>query len=589
MNIEIQDILPKIIGDGNLDLGFDLHNMLLIADNHQNASGFTDNSAGDQASLRILWLMSHYISAASSSHGLRIGYIERTERDIFTKKAQTLSNILPTSLAIDVIYCDKSKVFTFICGGGLSDFEKTDLRFNVPDQGDGNMLGMILIRYDGIDDGYAERLNNIIINQKCLSHVFVIHETGTDWTPSGLTTEWSSINISGIGHGLDISVHSNGSWIERLSHLGLSIPYIYNANNNIPQSDAHIVQIVGINDFPAASKVNEFPAESLAGPVISIYELGKSGHITKSFGRRPNIVLGDHQLYDCRDVCVSQGGVIWRNDRALGESITGISCDTDTLTGNGIEVTEPVEELKGTYFLASTTNIHHSHLMWETLSKFHFAIPYQPGLKLLACSVLSKSQREYFKLFGFSDEDCVYRSNKKTYLVERLLCPAGGVQKYSRKSILHFQNIGMKYRNSSTPRAEKIYVSRKDSRVYRNLVNEDEIELVFKNFGFDVVVASELSAEQKIATFSNARYVAGALGAAFNYVSFSQGADQIILTSDLYTPDVYYEIGAMLTSPVHYIFGVGLQHYSLWKYAHSSFYIPPQMAICALQDIIGKN
>ena len=64
----------------------------------------------------------------------------------------------------------------------------------------------------------------------------------------------------------------------------------------------------------------------------------------------------------------------------------------------------------------------------------------------------------------------------------------------------------------STPEYEKIYISRKDARTWRNCANEDELYGYLESKGFKKMVLSELSAIEQIELFNNASFVVGIIG-----------------------------------------------------------------------------
>jgi len=234
-----------------------------------------------------------------------------------------------------------------------------------------------------------------------------------------------------------------------------------------------------------------------------------------------------------------------------------------------------------------TNNPHHSHLIFETLQHLHLVSTNFPRVKLLLSEALTKSQRDYFASFGFSDERCVYKNPNQTYQIEKLYFLGPSEPTFNRRSIQYMRMIGSRLFNRLAQPHERIYLSRRDARIYRNLVNELEIEEIFRSFGFLVVMPSELTAAEKIQLFSKAKYIAGALGAAFTYAPFAENPQLIVLTSNMYFPEMFPQMAALQLSEINYIRGIGLKHYSdIWGYEHCSFYLQPSLVKNALFNIL---
>ena len=87
---------------------------------------------------------------------------------------------------------------------------------------------------------------------------------------------------------------------------------------------------------------------------------------------------------------------------------------------------------------------------------------------------------------------------------------------------------------SSVKRTRRIYVSRRDAVPKRRwVVNEDEVEALFRSRGFEVVVMAECTLEAQVRLFREACVVAGVSGASFADLVFSApGIHAVVLISD---------------------------------------------------------
>lgn len=79
----------------------------------------------------------------------------------------------------------------------------------------------------------------------------------------------------------------------------------------------------------------------------------------------------------------------------------------------------------------------------------------------------------------------------------------------------------------------KVYVSRLKFGKQRILINENEVEDVFKEYGFNVIYPEELPIEEQIDIFRNAEIIAGPSGSAlYNLVFAKEVSHALILVSD---------------------------------------------------------
>jgi capsular polysaccharide biosynthesis protein len=89
-------------------------------------------------------------------------------------------------------------------------------------------------------------------------------------------------------------------------------------------------------------------------------------------------------------------------------------------------------------------------------------------------------------------------------------------QFFSKKnSIRILSSLGIK----SQSRKEKIYISRRNSSV-RNLINEDDIIIKLKKFGFRIIDLNDFNIFQQIELFSNADIIVSATGSGLTNIVF---------------------------------------------------------------------
>jgi len=74
----------------------------------------------------------------------------------------------------------------------------------------------------------------------------------------------------------------------------------------------------------------------------------------------------------------------------------------------------------------------------------------------------------------------------------------------------------------------RLYLTRKGSKI-RSLVNEQEIEDLFKQYGFEIVYPGKLNFNEQLGLFSSAEIIAGPSGAAFSNIVFAPKNCKVML------------------------------------------------------------
>ena len=537
----------------------------------------------------LLWLTSHYISAPAASHGLSLAYIgPEIKTDFIDQLGQVIGN-MPTSIKLTTFSLTVEGVLsrTYSCGGVQSNFESQDLSlFN--HQHSANRHCAFVIDGTDLDINYTDTIEAILNSQRLIAYIFLLVNKGGRPSIPAVAKNWNIKCILEAQSNKDLYLCTNPRWekdlisINDLRFQELETKHVL----DVTTQSVKIIPLVPLKDFDRCSQVAQSSLEFISGASIATYALGNHSQTRINKSRAPSFFTTSPVLYEASNVCISGSSVVWRGNKAFSE--VDLSHDFHRARGAAIVVDEPTYTLEGEYFLVPTNNPHHSHLMHETLQHLHFISRYSPNAKLLLSDILTSSQREYFASFGFPDSRCVYRSVDQTCQVEKLYFRGPLETTFDRKSIHYLQQIGSRNFNIQNQSSDRIYLSRRDARIYRNLVNELEIEKIFNSFGFKIIMPSELSAEEKIQLFSKAKYIAGALGAGFTYAPFAIDAQHIILSSNMYFPVMFPQMAALQLTKINYIRGIGLKHYSdVWGYEHSSFYLPPNLVRDALSDILS--
>lgn len=538
-------------------------------------------SETDRQTMSLLWTFSHFMSAIATGRNLLLGYVEQFASPFIASRTAILDADFPTSIVLKNLHYSDSSVNYYICGGRLSAFEEELLTVLHQKTKELDRLGVIVVRHAALDAQFDQWVNQLVADQSLISHVLVMAPSDLPSLQLPiLATGWSKVSMeSGASQ---LTLFSNQNWNDQVDTV---LEKQVNPDPVVEEiKQQKLIPFIDMARFGGIRQVDVFPSESLAGAELSIFDIVDDGTVQLRSGRLHNSFDAPEEiLYECLNANISHSSTVWRDNQAL---LPQFFYDKYKLTpDNRILVSEPSRMLAGTYFLAPTGQRNHSHFMVETLRRLYCVN--QPHIKILALSSLESSQREYFEVFGLTPDRIVYRAPEETCQVERLIVSLSNPWRYGRRSLSYLKNIGLAHYERSERLPSKVYFSRRDSRPNRNLINADEVEAIFEAFGFSIIQASHLSAQEKVAMLSQAEYVAGPLGAAFEYLPFSQSATAIMLTTSFYFPPSFSDVASMQLKRLNVIQGVGLKLYSRpWQYAHSSFYIPARVMESILRTII---
>lgn len=95
----------------------------------------------------------------------------------------------------------------------------------------------------------------------------------------------------------------------------------------------------------------------------------------------------------------------------------------------------------------------------------------------------------------------------------------------AREVFAKLKRLGVK---SAISRPKRIYVSRSKVAA-RNLTNETQVERVFRDLGFEIIHPQEMSIEDQIAVFSDAKMIAGSGGSAMHSAVFAPDSTRVLI------------------------------------------------------------
>ncbi|MEE1650724.1 glycosyltransferase family 61 protein [Brachybacterium sp. J144] len=150
--------------------------------------------------------------------------------------------------------------------------------------------------------------------------------------------------------------------------------------------------------------------------------------------------------------------------------------------------------------------------------------------------------RDSLRILGYQDDDVLLHDFRKDAVFEELHVPGLVSRHPAHKAPEATEFLARMNRGVEGSGIERLYLSR-NSYGRRHLRNEDEIWSIFEKCGFRRVATESMSLEEQIATFADAKVVAGNLGAAFSSLAFCpQGVRVLALATEAMPHDFFYDI-----------------------------------------------
>lgn len=227
--------------------------------------------------------------------------------------------------------------------------------------------------------------------------------------------------------------------------------------------------------------------------------------------------------------------------------------------------------LSGTYYhLDPFLALHFGHLMMETVPRLWGWDPvralYPDAKVILQARIpgdrISTLDRRLLGAYGIDAEDVVMVDGPVR--VDRL-AGASPLLHYAEPYSIHpslsstwDRLAGALVRPDADGRGERIFVSRRAGRLKRECRNTDEVEELFRRFGFTVIYPEVLSLEEQATTFARARVVAGFGGSGLLSLVYAREVETVIvLNQEGYTARNEYVVSLLLDCDVHFLWSVG--------------------------------
>ncbi len=130
----------------------------------------------------------------------------------------------------------------------------------------------------------------------------------------------------------------------------------------------------------------------------------------------------------------------------------------------------------------------------------------------------------------------------------------------------------------------KIFLPRRGG-IGKGIINQDEIEQIFKDKGFVFVQPHKISLEEKVKIFKSAQMIVGPFGSAFTNLFFCRPGVKVLLFSNYQRVFDYYFSAGQQYFGATMLFVTGKDDKEAPNMSHCSYYLPPEKVIKAAKSI----
>lgn len=529
----------------------------------------------------ILWLVAHYISATAASHGATLlildNKLESLENTFVT--LNFLNEVLPTSIQFELSqYAAETIKPIKYYHAQISDFEQHENKIFQRSGTLEDSHGAIFLRNYDFSIMQDIKFFEFTTKQPLLNYIVFVGKAPEEIFSTDLWAKnWKITKILKTPENNQVIIFTRKYWNEVLNNAHTHRRQIVRQDLDSLTSDTK--ELVPISDFSNIEEIAVSPVYPNPFFRFKIFSLDGQGKIHIKVQKTPPSPKGQLKLVSCQNIFLSGVGHIFSNSQVIRDS---------GLRNSFPKYNTTPKILEGSYLFIKTQSLSYSHMMCENVSNLHFLRYLPPNTKFLVFDNLTKSHMEHLYTFGIPEENCIFIKPDELFLIEKLYFFSSTFA-YNKESVRfirdHFLKNTMNFIENK--KYKRIYISRQDSKSYRNLTNELDCIKIFKESGFTILNLSEFTLKEKINIFQNAEYVAGSIGAAFHYMLFSKSAKAIIISNENHlVPELFSLFDAMKT-PVSYIRSLGFENYDDLSGTNSSFFLNTRLLQKAITQILN--
>jgi len=227
------------------------------------------------------------------------------------------------------------------------------------------------------------------------------------------------------------------------------------------------------------------------------------------------------------------GAVLTRTRRLLTENLHGrrrAILEQQPLRLQLRACGRPTDRLEAVFVLLGPYSYNYFHWLNDLLPRIEEyevlgrSEPVRP--RLVVPRWLNAWQRRSLELLGIADDEMARLSGdharaRVAFLSSHPGFDVPGLPSAPRRALWLRERLLAAVDGRSTRRERRLFVCRRDAPGRRRIANEEELAEALSTRGFEVVVLSELSFDEQIRRFAEARVVVGAHGAGLSNVLFA--------------------------------------------------------------------
>lgn len=239
-------------------------------------------------------------------------------------------------------------------------------------------------------------------------------------------------------------------------------------------------------------------------------------------------------------------------------------------------VTRIVREPVTLLFHDAACGAAHSHWLIQSFPKAFWSLKkYGRSRKLVVMSTIKSYQITMLNEIGYQANDIIIRDAHE--ITQFLDLVAIYTSNDFNMDFMPYETIKKNVLNSNQDsQRKKIYVSRGAKRGPRFLVNEAEVILYLKNFGYEDIRSEELTLRDQVDIFSNASHVIAPIGAGVYNLVYNnyQNTKVLSISAPTYMTDWILQLCSKKGWQHSYLFGESFSYFDPLHFgSHSNWYM----------------
>ncbi|MBU3101636.1 MULTISPECIES: glycosyltransferase family 61 protein [Clostridium] len=253
-----------------------------------------------------------------------------------------------------------------------------------------------------------------------------------------------------------------------------------------------------------------------------------------------NLIGGNSLIFDKNDNCIYDLPLMDDENRFELRCGNALFVDKNVTIVYYDNSTEIIEE---GIMLIANASFNYFHFNLESLSKLCFfdeigeydKVPILVDERCLRIQSF-KDELDMLNSHGreivYLKQGCSYNVKKLVYLSDLIISPMN----FKKDVLIRYDDyimneVAVKLLHDklsiNSNITKKLFISRRNCSLIR-LTNQNEIEQIFKEYGYEVIYPEEMSFQDQLKTFSEAEFIAGASGAGFTNILFANKNAKII-------------------------------------------------------------